>query len=234
MTTTIRRSYPEVNPQLLGLARQVTLEKQAFVPGGDPMAAQMGGGGGDPAAGGGDPAAGMGAPPMDPSAGGGGGGGGGGADLSSVMPQIQQMIQQAMMQGGGAGGAGSGAGGLKPKIDVNVEIMQIKHMLAKICDALNIHIPVQDMVATPEKLNAMASGQNTQSGDPSGGAGGAGGGQQSAIQPIQPMQAAAPGMGKQSHDKYSDREGTAFSSRAVEDTMNKATAVAALLRRRVA
>ena len=47
-------------------------------------------------------------------------------------------------------------------------------MLAKLADALNVKIPAQDLVATPEKLMAMASG-----GDSGSGGGGAG-----AIPPI--------------------------------------------------
>ena len=83
---------------------------------------------------------------------------------------IQQMVDDAVKKStGGNGGASAGGGGLKPKIDVNVELMQIKHMLAKLADALNVKIPAQDLVATPEKLMAMANG-----GDSGSGGGGAG------------------------------------------------------------
>lgn len=224
------KQYGSINPTLLDLAvtNLARFEKQAFVPGNDPMAQQMGGGappGGDPSGGGGAPP-----PAMDPSA---GGGGGGGIDPAQLQAIVMPMIQQAMQQGGGGagGGAGGAAGGIKPKIDVNVELMQIKNILAKIADALGVQIPAQDMVATPEKLQAMAGGGATT--DPSGGqpAGGQG---QSAIQPIQPMQAAAPGMGKQGNDKAEKwkQQGTAFDATGLNQTFNKAAAVSAMLNRR--
>jgi hypothetical protein len=173
---------PSTLDELLKIARHA-VNKRAFVDaaaaGGQPPMdpAAMGGGGGmpmDPAAMGGAP------PPTDPAAGGGGGD-------PALTAKIDQLITM-MSQGGGAG-AGGAAGGLKPKIDVNVEIMQIKNILAKIADTLGVQIPAQDMVATPEKLTAMAQGQSTQT--PMGGAGGAGG---SAIAPIDPMQGASPAL----------------------------------------
>ena len=148
-----------INPELLRQARQ----KLAFVSAGDPA---MGGGAPpmDPAMGGAppmDPAMG-GAPPMDPAMGGAPpmdpamGGGAPPQDPFAVLgPMIQQAVQQAMASSGGAQGAPAG---IKPKIDVNVEIMQIKKMLAKIIDAMGIHVPVSDMVATPEDLNQIAAG----------------------------------------------------------------------------
>lgn len=172
--------------ELLKIARH-TVEKAAFV---DAASAGGAGGGAPP---GGDPAAmGGAAPGGDPGAAAGGGapppGQGGGMDPG----MIQQIVQQTMAaSGGGAGGAG-GANALKPKIDTNVEIMQMKNMMAKLLDAQGVHIPAQDMVATPEKLQMMAQGQNPASGAQPGGAGGAGGG--SAIPPIEPMQGASPGM----------------------------------------
>jgi hypothetical protein len=177
--------------ELLKIARH-QLQKAAFVD-----AATAGGGGMPPGGGappGMDPAAMGGMPPPggDPMAAAGGapppgqGGGGGDPGLSAKLDQMMTMMQA----GGGAGG--SGAGALKPKIDVNVELMQIKNMLAKSLDAQGVHIPAQDMVATPEKLMAMSQGQSTLSGAGAGGAGGAGGG--SSIPPIEPMQGASPGM----------------------------------------
>ncbi len=141
-----------------------------------------------------------------------------------MQQMINQAVQQAMMQqGGGGGAAGSGAAGLKPKIDVNVEIMQMKHLLAKICDSMGIHVPAQDMVATADKLNAMAQGQPTQS---------AGGGAQqggSAIQPVQPMQAAAPGLAKQGRD-VECQQGVAFDTSSFQSTGDRAAAIMAVLR----
>lgn len=182
-------NYGSVNPELVGLALNNVQkhareeEKAAFVAAGDP--AMMGG---DPAAMGGappmDPAMG-GAPPMDPAM-----AGGGGAPPMDPMAQLQPMIDQAVQAAmAGQGGGGAGGGQIKPKIDVNVEIMQIKKILAKISDALGIQIPAADMVATPEDLTAMAEGGSA------GAAAMDGGGGASAISPISaidPMGAAAP------------------------------------------
>jgi hypothetical protein len=144
--------------------------------------------GGMPPPAGGDPAAaGGGAPPPPPS--------GGGGDISAM---IQSAVQTAMaQQGGGAAGAASGAP-LKPKIDVNVEIMQMKNLLAKIVDHLGIQVPAQDMTATPDKLMAMSQGQSTATppgeAGAAGGAGAGGAGAGSAIAPIDPMQGASPSL----------------------------------------
>lgn len=187
-----------INTELLRQARLNVrhLDKQAFVAAGDPS---MGGAppGGDPAAaaGGGappmDPAAAGGAPPMDPAAAGGAAppAGGGGDPMAALMPMIQMAVQQAMAASGGGGQSGPQAGGpgIKPKIDVNVEIMQIKKMLAKIVDAMGIHIPAADMVATPEDLNQIAQGGAGFAAATPDNQSGGGLGQ---IQPIQPMKAA--------------------------------------------
>ena len=104
-----------------------------------------------------------GAPPMDPSM-----MGGAPPPPPAIDPaMIQQMVDEAVKKS--TGGGNGGGGGLKPKIDVNVELMQIKHMLAKLADALNVKIPAQDLVATPDKLMTMANG-----GDATSGGGGAG------------------------------------------------------------
>ena len=150
-----------INPELLKLARHhVGQQKVAFVPAGDPTM------GGDPAAGGApmDPAAAGGAPPMDPMAAGGGAPpmdpmAAGGDPLAGLQPMIQQAVQQAMAgAGGGAGGAAPGEAAIKPKIDINIEVMQMKKLLAKLCDAMGVQIPAAEMVATPEDLTQMAQG----------------------------------------------------------------------------
>lgn len=227
-----------VNPELIKAARS-GLRKFAFVPGGDPAAM---GGGGDPAA----AAGGGGAPPMDPAAmagggggggmppgmppgadGGGGGGGGGGLDsVMQMMQQMQQQIQQMQAGGGagGAGGAGGPAGALKPKIDVNVEIMQMKNMMAKLLDHAGIQMPAQDMVATPDKLMAMSQGQPTSvgGGAPGTSPGGAGGAPGGAISPIQGMQpAGVPGQGK-----AASHQGSAFDTAGLATINNRAAAIA--------
>lgn len=153
-----------INPELLKLASN-RLRKRAFVPGGDPS---MGGGappGGDPMAGGGgappmDPSMMGGAPPMDPSMMGGApppppSGGGGDPAVGAKLDQLLQLMQ------GGVGGqsGGNAAGQIKPKIDVNVEIMKLNKMVARIADALQVHIPAHEMVATPQDLTAMANQQ---------------------------------------------------------------------------
>ncbi len=94
---------------------------------------------------------------------------------------------QAAIQAAGAGGAdGAGDPAIKPKIDVNVEIMQMKNMIAKLLDAQGIPMPAQEMVATPDKLQAMAGGEA----GPGGPAGGSD--PSSAIAPPEPIAAAAP------------------------------------------
>lgn len=229
-----------VNPELLRVTRDLIrsgLQKRAFVPGGDPAA----GGGGDPAAGGG-------APPMDPAMMGGGGGAppmdpsmmggmppppppGGDPAMTAKLDQILQALQ-----GGGMGGPQSGAnaaGGIKPKIDVNVEIMQIKHMLAKIIDSMGIPVSAQEMTATPEKLNAMAQAQQ-QSGqqDAAMGAGG-----QGAIPPMggmDPMQGAAPppGGAKQGSDRYS--RGVGFDTSGLGSAASRASVILKMRQSRAA
>lgn len=220
------------NPALLQLTHQArrNFAKSAFVPGGDGGM----GGGGDPAAGGGDPAA-MGG--GDPAAMGGGGGGGAAPPPSDprvdqLMAQVQQMQQQQMAggAGGGAGGAG-GAQGLKPKIDVNVEIMQMKNLMAKICDHLGIQIPAQDMVATPDKLNQMAAGGHPAS-PPGTGGGGGGGGAIGGIPAMDPMQGA--GMpGGEKAGSYRPN-GVSFDTTGFVNNSNKAAAIARLRKRSTA
>ena len=204
-----------INPELLRQARQTIkqMDKFAFVAAGDPAMGAGGPPGGappmDPSMAGGAPpmdpamAGGMppgGAPPMDPSMAGGMPPGGappmdpsmaGGDPMAAIMPMIQQAVQQAMAANGGGmqSGPQQGGPGIKPKIDVNVEIMQIKKMLAKIVDAMGIHIPVQDMVATPEDLNQIAQGGAGFAAATPDNAKQSGGGL-GQIAPIQPMKAA--------------------------------------------
>lgn len=240
-----------INPELLKLAnarlRAASLNKRAFVPGGDPS---MGGGGGappmDPAMMGGMPPGGGGMPPMDPAMMGGGGmppmdpammGGGmpppppppPGGDMSGIGAKLDQLIQ--LMQGGavGAQSGANSAGQIKPKIDINVEIMKLNKMVARIADALQVHIPAHEMVATPQDLTAMAQQQQA-------------GGQQDAamggaIGPMpgmDPMQGAGiPGMPKQSGVRPYRERGEAFDGGAELSALhNKAAAVYRLMQSR--
>ena len=168
-----------INPHLLNQARGQV--KRAFVAAGDPAM------GGDPMAGGGgappmDPAMAGGAPPMDPAM-------AGGAPpmdpMAQIQPMIDQAVQAAMAAGGGAAGGGAGPA-IKPKIDVNVELMQIKKLLARIADAMGVQIPAAEMVATPEDLGQMAEGGT---GAPAAADGGAAGGA-GALGSIEPIKAA--------------------------------------------
>ena len=190
--------------QLLKIARDS--EKQSFV---DP--AMMAGGGAppmDPAMGGGappmDPAMAGGAPPMDPMAGGAppmdpammgmdpsmmgmdpsmrGGEppapGGGSEDIRAI---IKEELAASGLTGAG-GSTETPTGKIKPKIDVNVELLQIKKMLARLSDALGINIPAADMVATEDDLTEMDNGGPE-----------AGGGMTpGAIPPIEPIGGAFP------------------------------------------
>lgn len=190
---------PGANDDLIKMAAEAQAmleaeqEKRAVIPVGDP--AMMAG---DPMAGGGAPPPGGGMPPGPPPPGGGmpppGGdpmAGGpppppGGDPMAGGGPDIMAMITQAVQAAmAGQGGAAGGAGGIKPKIDVNVEIMQMKKILAKISDSLGIQIPAADMVATPEDLSALAeggAGAGAMAGE------GDGAGDPSAIQPPQPIE----------------------------------------------
>ncbi len=188
-----------------GFVDPATMQGGGMPPGGDPMAGGMPPGG-DPMAGGMPPG---GAPPMDPA-------------MMGGMPPPPPMPPPMP-------GAAPGAEGLKPKIDVNVEIMQIKNMLAKIVDGLGIQIPAQDMTATPEKLNAMAAG-----GDPSVGGGAAGGGDPSAIQPPQPIEAmgaATPAGPEKMGSVLHDRTGfNSVDTSSLGQASNKASAIMMLRR----
>ena len=227
--------------ELVKIARNQN-NKRAFVDpamaaggGAPPMDPAMGGAPPmDPAMGGAppmDPAMG-GAPPMDPMAGGAPpmdpGMGGGGPDLEAM---ITSAVQNAMgAGGGGVGGAMQGQAGpdgqIKPKIDVNVEIMQIKNMLAKIADSLGVQIPAQDMVATPDKLTAMAQGipPAGAGGDPAGGGGGGGG-----IPPIEPMGGMGGGGGAKMGSYV---EGEPAGSERMLHQADQAAALAAVLSKR--
>lgn len=176
------------DPKLLARVKQgfVDASDASGGAGGDPAAAGGAPAGGDPSMGGGDPSA-AGAPPpaADPSAGGGGSG-----DMAAMQAQLQAMQQQMATMGAGGAGAG-GVEPVKPKVDVNVVLLQLLKMMAKVCDSMGIQIPLSDMVATSADLTGMAQQSEQGSVDPSGGAGGAG-----PIPPIQPMQGAAPGGGQ--------------------------------------
>ena len=172
------------NPHLLNIARLRI--KSAFVdpatagagdpsaPGAaPPMAPAMAGM--DPAmAGGMGPAAGAGPPPPDPA-------------MEARLAALEQMASA-----GPAGGASGGVEPIKPKIDVNVEIMQIKKMLARVADALGVQIPAAEMTATSQDLTQMALQSENAAAGPAGGAPPA-----SAIAPPAPIAAAAPQEAKQ-------------------------------------
>jgi hypothetical protein len=150
-------------------------------------------------------------------------GGGAPPPAGVTAEEVRAIVQEAMA---GAGGAGGTAGApLKPKIDVNVELMQIKNMLAKIVDAMGIPIPAQDMVATPDKLMAMSQGQNTSVG---GGGGAEGGG--GAIPPIEPIAPASPGIAQTKTAGFVD--GQPYTDRAPSELSNRAAALAQLVRAR--
>lgn len=154
--------------------------KSAFIPGQ----------GMDPAAAGGDPNAGAGADPsggmaQDPSA-------GGGAPPQAPMASPQMAMQPVEP--------------IKPKIDVNVELMQIKKMLARICDGLHIPIPASEMAITSQDLTQNAMQQSEQ-----------GGGQQSMIPPISPIG------GKTAS---ASSQGTVFDGSGLTALSNRAMAIA--------
>jgi hypothetical protein len=195
--------------ELLGLAKEAENRKIAAVD------AQTLMGGGDPAAmaGGMDPmAAGMGPPPGEEM--------GGGGDTAGLEMRLAALEQQ-LAAGGGAAGAG-GVEPIKPKIDVNVEIMQMKKLLARMADALGVQIPAAEMVATPDDLTQMANQEQQ-----AGGAGGAGASPTSAIPPIEPMQGASPSLAKAAEGNGDD-----YSEASLVKVSGRAAALAAILAQR--
>ena len=223
-----------VNRNVLAFGRQTNpFHKAGFVPGGDPS---MGGGAPPP---GGDPTGGMGGMPpmpgMDPAAGGdpsasmgmGGGGaappppppsGGGGGDMAAVMAKLDQLISAG--GGGSPQSGGNAAGQIKPKIDVNVAIMQMSKMIARIADAVGVKIPASEMIATPDDLTQMANKQQAGGQQDAAMGGGAGGG----IGGIPPMPDMSAGpMGKAGRDSFS--RGVAFTPPTLDDVGNRATAI---------
>jgi hypothetical protein len=219
----------DATSQLLRMAREVVgrYEKRSFVPAGDPnldpnaAAAAAGGGGGqggpppDPSAGGAppDPSAGGGAPPA--------------ADPNAIAQSVMQMLQPALQQGGAGGG---GMEPIKPKIDINVAVMQILKMLARICDAQGIQIPASEMVMTSNDLTQYGMQQQNQPA--------AGGGAMQPPQPIQPIQPAmgggqGGGMGKTSSDNQPFNNGRGFSATPFRDLNARASAVAAIRARQL-
>ena len=148
---------------------------------------------------------------------------------------IQQAVQTAMQQQGGGGGGGGGMGGgmaggmggpPKMKIDVNIEIMQMKKMLAKIVDALGIPVPAQDLAIDQNDVTQMAQ---QQAGGASGGAGSI-----SAIAPPSPIQPAMPGGGAGGGDPSKQgawENGSPFYDSGITQMRDKAAALAFHLRR---
>jgi hypothetical protein len=156
-----------------GAVDALALAQGGMPPGGGGMPmdpSMMMGGGGMPM----DPSmmmgGGGGMPPMDPSMMMIGGGGGMPMDPSMMMGGGGMPMDPSMMMGGGmppdagmaaqggAAAANGGAGGAPPKIkvDINVELLQIKKLLAAIVDALGIRVPAQDMAVTPQDVARMA------------------------------------------------------------------------------
>jgi hypothetical protein len=136
--------------------------------------------------------------------------GGGGGDIGAKLDQILQALQ-----GGGAQSGMNVGGQIKPKIDVNVEIMKLNKMTARIADSLGVHIPASEMVATPGDLTQMAAKQTQ-------------GGQQDAamaggISPMQTMPGMEAGPGKVGSD-----DGYA----GLQETMNKAAYIISLRKSR--
>ena len=199
-----------VNPELISmaLASLQGLSKQAFIPGGGGPTDPPGGAGAGAGAGPGgpppvDPSAGVAPPmgPMDPTAGMG----------PPPPPQAAASGMQPAMQS---------VEPIKPKIDVNVTLLQILKMLARIADALHVPIPASEMVATQGDLTQM--GMQQQDGSAGAGAPGGGASPQSAIPPISPVAPAAPGMGKMSNIN----NGEGYDTSGFNTLGNRAAAIA--------
>ncbi len=213
-----------INHELLRMARS-GLFKQAFVPGAG-MDPSQGGAPppGDPSQGGAPP------PPGDPSQGGAPPGGAppGGPDILQTVLQKLTTLEQGMAAGGAGGAAGGGA--LKPKVDVNVVLLQILKILARIADAQGIQIPASEMVPGQGDLGQLA--QATQSGQPLPGSdptlqqGGAGGGA-GAIPPMPPMDPSGV-PGQQKAGSYRE-QGHAFDPGAADNLEHMGKRASAIL-----
>ena len=87
----------------------------------------------------------------------------GGLNPDTASALIQQALSTFQAQGGGGAG-GAGANG-KPKVDVPSELHQMhmclhqmRTLLAKICDHLNIPVPAQEMVTMPNPEQGYQAG----------------------------------------------------------------------------
>lgn len=191
----------------MNLEKRAVVDAQTLQSGGMDPAAMGGGAGMDPAMAGMDPAAMAGAAAPPPP--------------GISREEVTQMIQQAVAAGGGAGGAEP----IKPKIDVNVELMQIKKMLARLLDAQGVPMPASEMVATSDDLMQMASEQGG-AGAPQGGGGGAAG---SAIAPISPIAGASPELA-QGKQAASLQDGVPYgSAQSLGSLTSKAAALVKIL-----
>lgn len=56
---------------------------------------------------------------------------------------------------------GNGQGPAKVKVDINVELLMIKKLLAKIVDALGIHVPASDLAITGDDVRQLAQSQQS-------------------------------------------------------------------------
>ena len=182
----------QINPELLKMARQNV--KKAFVAAGDPaMGADPAAAGGapmDPAMAGMDPAAAGGAP-MDPAMMAGGmpdpamaaGGAMGGDPMAALQPMIDQSVQAALASQGGAPAGGGGGGAKAPKVDVGVELKDIKQQLAKLMDVMGITMTPSEVYGEEEQAPQDPMAAPAPAPEAAGGALGA-------INPIAPMKAA--------------------------------------------
>lgn len=145
----------------------VTRNKSAFV---DPATAAGAAPPEDPAATGGappmDPSMGGGAPPMDPSMMGGAppmdpamAGGGGDPALKAELEAVKQQLAQLQSGGGTAGAAGKP---MKPKVDINTEIYQVKKLLVILMNQLGASIPPDLLLGDPAQDPAIPPEQAAQ------------------------------------------------------------------------
>ena len=134
-------------------------------------------------------------------------------------------IEQQLAAGGGAGAGGVEP--IKPKIDVNVVLLQLLKMVAKLCDAQGVPISASEMVQTQDDLTQFGMAQEGTGGGgvTEGGAGGAGGG--SAIAPISPMQGASPELAK-----GASHVGAGYSDGGFAKLSGRAAMMAAVLKQR--
>ena len=111
------------------------------------------------------------------------GGAMGGDPMAALQPMIDQSVQAALASQGGAPAGGGGGGAKAPKVDVGVELKDIKQQLAKLMDVMGITMTPSEVYGEEEQAPQDPMAAPAPAPEAAGGALGA-------INPIAPMKAA--------------------------------------------